>query len=188
MSADDRLVLTASTDKTVRLLDAANGKEIRRFKGHTSYVRHAAISRDGHLGLTSGDDKTARLWDLRSGKELHCFNDQSDRGAAVALIENGRYALTAGDGLRLWNTANGELIASYGVGPLLSVRPLPDSRLVLCGGRQSVRFWRLPLTKAGKVFAGMREPSVAAEVHAPPSPPPAIVQPANTAERRPASP
>jgi len=61
-SPDGTLLATTSTDKTVRLWDAATGGCIRILTGHTDEVRGGAFSPNGTLLATTGYDRTVRLW------------------------------------------------------------------------------------------------------------------------------
>jgi WD40 repeat protein len=56
-------------DCSVRLWDAASGKELKRFEGHDAPVRAVDISPDGRFGLSVGDDRTLRLWNFSSFRE-----------------------------------------------------------------------------------------------------------------------
>ncbi len=89
---------------TLRLWDAASGKELRRFEGHTGSLYGAALSPNGRRVLSSGDDRTIRLWDAGSGKQLHVFEPQPDVVWAVVFLPDGRHALSScRDGtVRLW--------------------------------------------------------------------------------------
>ena len=63
-------MLTGNFDSTARLWDAATGRQIRSFEGHSSWVSSAVFSPDGRFVLTGSGDSTARLWDAASGKQL----------------------------------------------------------------------------------------------------------------------
>ena len=78
-SPDGTRILTASSDKTAKLWDAASGELIVSL-AHQDYIRHATFSPDGARILTacwtdslpnSIDQRayvTAMLWDAASGK------------------------------------------------------------------------------------------------------------------------
>jgi hypothetical protein len=109
-SPDGRFVLTGSADNTARLWEAASGKELRRFAGHTNFVTSVAFSPDGRSILTGSADNTARLWHAASGKELHRFEGHTLSVSEVTFSPNSRSVLTGSrDGTaRLWDAASGK--------------------------------------------------------------------------------
>jgi len=56
-------VVTGSYDKTVRIWNAATGREVKRFPGHTDRVTSAEFSPEGLRVLTASGDKSARIWE-----------------------------------------------------------------------------------------------------------------------------
>jgi WD40 repeat protein len=76
-------VLTGSWDNTARLWDVETGREIRRFEGHTRWIRSVAFSPDGKHVLTGSADGTERIWNIKDGREL----------CALYHLTDGRWAL-----------------------------------------------------------------------------------------------
>ncbi|MBA3751878.1 WD40 repeat domain-containing protein [Candidatus Dependentiae bacterium] len=69
-SCDGKKVVTASSDKIVRLWDTTSSKLLLELKGHSNYIFMVLFSRDGKKIFTAAWDKTVRLWDSITGEEL----------------------------------------------------------------------------------------------------------------------
>jgi WD40 repeat protein len=67
-SSDDSEVLTASADKTARILVLKNQREVA-FQDHMDWVYSAVFSADGRHVVTASKDGTVRVWDTQ-GHEL----------------------------------------------------------------------------------------------------------------------
>jgi hypothetical protein len=88
-------VASGSLDETVRLWDAATGKELRTLPGHTVAITAVAFSPDGKLLASTGGDET-RLWDVATGKVFTQLQGGSSTTAvALAFTSDGK-ALVAG--------------------------------------------------------------------------------------------
>jgi WD40 repeat protein len=64
-SPDGARIVTASSDNTARIWDAATAKEIAVLRGHEGFVNSAAFSPDGARIVTASSDNTARIWDAQ---------------------------------------------------------------------------------------------------------------------------
>ena len=69
-SPDGARVVTASSDKTARVWDAATGAPIGKPLQHEGAVNSAAFSPDGTRVVTASADKTARVWDAATGAPI----------------------------------------------------------------------------------------------------------------------
>jgi hypothetical protein len=70
VSGDGRLVVSASTDHTLKVWEAASGRELHTLRGHSDAVWGVAVSGNGHLAVSASGDKTLKVWELETGCEL----------------------------------------------------------------------------------------------------------------------
>jgi len=103
-AADGSKAVSGSLDKTVRLWNVANGKELRTFEGHSDAVTSVAFTPEGRV-LSGGRDRTVRLWDPVACKELGKFTGHTDTVRCVVCSPDGKRVLSGSmDGtLRLWD-------------------------------------------------------------------------------------
>jgi dipeptidyl aminopeptidase/acylaminoacyl peptidase len=64
-SPDGKRIVTASSDQTARVWDAASGQEIALLKAHEGEALSAGWSPDGRRLVTAGADRVARVWDMQ---------------------------------------------------------------------------------------------------------------------------
>ena len=111
-SPDGKILVTAGTDKTAIVWEAATGKEKMVLHGHTQGINDIAISPNGKILATGGDDKTVILWDVKSGQILHTLiaNDTLNV-ISLGFSHDGKLLATSSsnDNPLIWDVATGKL-------------------------------------------------------------------------------
>jgi WD40 repeat protein len=65
---DGRTLLSAGSDRLVRVWELATGKEVARWQGHPNAVLSLALSPDGQTLASGGYDQSVKVWDVSGGK------------------------------------------------------------------------------------------------------------------------
>ena len=61
-------IVSASQDGMVKIWNAAKGKCVRTFEGHSSLVFSAGFSPDGTHIVSGSEDKTVKIWSVATGQ------------------------------------------------------------------------------------------------------------------------
>ena len=147
-SPDGKRIVTASSDNTTRIWEAASGKPIGEpLKGHADKVLSAAFSPDGKRIVTASSDRTARMWDVASGEPIG--EPLRERGWVYSAIfsADGKRIVTATDDntATIWNATTGKAIGEPLKGHKDWVRSAAFSpegkRIVTASADKTARIW-----------------------------------------------
>src|SRR5439155_4725091 len=116
-SPDGKIVATwVRVDRTVRLWDAATGKQFRLLGKHQwesdksdGPIRAVVFSPDGKLLATADDNPSVRLWDVARGTELRQFRGLHGETGYIAFAPDGKTLAAWGVGkeVRLCDVTTG---------------------------------------------------------------------------------
>jgi WD40 repeat protein len=147
-SPDGKRVITASSDKTARIWDAASGKQIGELRGHEGGVNSAAFSRDGLRIVTASGDGTARIWDAATGQPIgHPLGGYTLPVNTAVFSPDGKRIVTASanNTARVWDASTGQPIGqplNGHRGPVFSAVFSPDGQRIATGSYdRTVRLW-----------------------------------------------
>jgi WD40 repeat protein len=178
-SPNGKFVVTASSDTTARVWEAATGRGVAVLRGHTAALTGAAFSPNGKFVVTGSADKTARVWEAATGKNVAELRGHKGWVTCVAFSPNGQFVVTAsgnfvlrgaarlvvGDNTaRVWEARTGKAVAELrghapGKAPVNNgvngAAFSPDGRLVVTASDDNTaRVWEAATGRGLAVLRG----------------------------------
>lgn len=115
LSSDRRRLVSGGKDRTVRLWDCVNGKELARLEGHTGPVRGVDFAPDGERIVSASEDGSVRLWDVASKTLIRAFVGHEGAVHCVRFTPDGKRLLSGGAdrSLRVWDVESGRQLHEW---------------------------------------------------------------------------
>lgn len=142
ISPNDKLIATASQDKTAKLWSAENLQLLGVFHGHRRGVWCVRFSPIDQVLLTTSADCTMKLWSLT---ELNCLKTFEGHESSVLrgeFLSRGLQLITSGgDGLlKLWNIKTSECISTLHQheSHIWTLAVTKDQKHIISGGSDSL--------------------------------------------------
>src|SRR5205085_10563041 len=177
---DGRTLLAASSDRSVKVFDAATWNEARSVRGDGGEANGqapsevAAFSPQGRLLVTSNGDKTVQLRDLSAsvsggaavggdgGGGARVFESYSSGVYATAFSPDKRWFATGGKDktVRVWEVATGRKVRTLTghTGWVTSLAFSPDSRWLASASLSgAVKLWDNETGRAARTLEGHTE-------------------------------
>jgi WD40 repeat protein len=110
------LIVSGSSDKTVRLWNLKGEPVGQPFQGHQDSVNSVAFSLDGQYIVSGSRDSTVRLWNLKGEPVGQPFQVYQGEVSSVAFSPDGQYIVSGSrDGaVRLWRADNWNILLQVG--------------------------------------------------------------------------
>ncbi len=123
---DQRRVVSASDDDTLRVWDVETGEQLRAFEGHTSRVRAVAVF-DQRRVVSASDDRT--------GEPLRVLEGHTPWVEAFVVLDQRRVVSASDDRtLRVWDIDTARTVAVFTLdAPARAVTFDRDRRLLVAG-------------------------------------------------------
>ncbi|MBR8837823.1 MAG: WD40 repeat domain-containing protein [Stigonema ocellatum SAG 48.90 = DSM 106950] len=89
VSADGKILVSGSRDKTIKIWQLETGELIHTLTGHRDEVYVITLSPDGQILASGSVDKTIKLWHLKTGELLGTFIGHAHTVTALAFTASG---------------------------------------------------------------------------------------------------
>jgi len=154
LTPDNRYVISASDDTTIKVWDIEQQKVTRTLAGHGDRVTDLALTPDGNRILSGSWDQSIRIWDLRTGADLGAFSGQDGKINCLAIAPGGQQVVSISTGsglsasLKIWDLESGLVQRSFPINEdiLISVVALtPDGKRAVTASclKRMVFVWEL---------------------------------------------
>ena len=145
-SPDGRLIVSGSSDKTVRIWKVHTGAELVILRGHEEFVGGVAFAPNQRELVSGGGDKTLRIWNLESGTELAVLRGHERQVNSIDYSPDGRKIISGSKDttVRTWDARTGaELSILRGHdGEVFTVRFSSDGQRIISGSADgTLRIW-----------------------------------------------
>jgi WD40 repeat protein len=140
-SPDSRRVVSACSDRLVRVWNTAGGETLGRLRGHDINVTCIAFSADGLHLVTGSEDGRLHVWDVQLGVVRTQFHGHHRRITIVAISPDGRKIVSASDDsfVKLWDLGVGWRLVSPSLSWVDLARRFVRSIRRLVGGPKVLR-------------------------------------------------
>ncbi|ETO36049.1 WD repeat-containing protein, partial [Reticulomyxa filosa] len=120
---DCQFICSGSADRTVRVWDVDNNKQIQSFNGHSralNCVKFSSYHYHNHrqnVICSSSYDKTIHFWDFKNNNQLQIFNGHTHSvfGIEFSSFNNGRYLCSGSNDktIHLWDVETSKSLHAF---------------------------------------------------------------------------
>lgn len=145
-AANERFIVSASNDKTLRIWSYYTGELKRTLIGHEEAVNTCAISPDSQIIASGSDDKTIKLWRFDHSYAYQTFIGDKVAVNSLAFSNDGQYLISGGSDktIKIWDIKTGEIIKSWQAHEqtIISIAVNPHRHLIASASRTEIKIWQ----------------------------------------------
>lgn len=110
ITTDNRYILSASFDRTIRIWSFNAKSQQFSFTGHTKRIECISLSSDYKYLASGSADKTLRLWNLLRNSLEAVLNDAAHEIYSVSFSNDNRYLISGSNTIRVYSVKTKNLV------------------------------------------------------------------------------
>jgi hypothetical protein len=159
VTPDSRHMVSASSDKMLKVWELATGRALATLEGHTGHVTACVLTPDSRHVVSASSDQTVKVWELATGRALATLEGHTDEVTACAVTPDGRHVVSASSDqtLKVWELAAGRALATLKghTDEVTACAVTPDGRHVVSASRdKTLKVWELAPGRALATLEG----------------------------------
>jgi len=95
-SHNNKLLASASSDRTIKIWDVKSGQELKSLSGHTQSINSVHFNNSDTILASASSDGTIRLWDVAKGHLIKTFKADKNGVNTIAFSPDGKYIAAGG--------------------------------------------------------------------------------------------
>ena len=113
-SPDGQRIASASSDGTVQVWNAANGRSLSTYRSGTSEMLTVAWSHNGRYLAAGGADSLVHIWNARSNTQLLTYRGHTSVVTGVTWSADDRYLAScdAAGSMQVWQATDGKQVTT----------------------------------------------------------------------------
>jgi len=156
-NSDGSILVSTSSDQTIKLWDVRTETCINTFIGH-SKVYAATIAPNDQIFATCSADNTIKVWDFETGNCTQTLIDHCDIVWALAFSPDGKTLISSSRDrtIKLWNWQTGNCIKTLEGHPkrVNFVSVIDNGNTIVSAGDQMIKLWDLQSGNGLRSFEG----------------------------------
>ena len=152
----NRILVSCSSDKTVKVWDLDTNKCILTLQDHADSVQCiTALPNKQHV-VSGSNDKTLKVWDVTSGECLQTLTGHTDDVECLKILPKNRVASGSNEVIKVWDLTDGKCLQTL-LGHtfwVLCFLHLPDGTLISGSQDKTIKFWNLDANLCIKTLNG----------------------------------
>ncbi len=165
-SPNSQIIVSGSTDRSLKIWDAESGRLVRTFPGDFGAVSSVAFLPDGHEIVSASLNGAIIIWNAETGQPVRSLRSNANYSwqsspsvHSIAVSPDGKRVASGGSGstVTIWNDSSGEVLGIFRGHDedFESVAFAPDGKTVVAGSKEGmIHIWDTLAGQALRTLTG----------------------------------